>query len=626
MKSGFRRWRRLGVLAAALACFAILATPGAFGQGDVGPGDAEVTVGSNDLEFSQNKQNEPALAVDANHPMVLAAGANDNIDMELCNAGDDTTCPFTDGVGVSGISFSLDGGHTWDQPTYTGYSARGCAGVVGDDPGCTPEEDGPIGTLPWYFENGLVADGDPALAFGPVPGSDGSFSWTNGSRLYYANLTSNFQATRRPDQTFKGFEAIYVSRTDDAEAAAADDKDAWEAPVRVSKQSSATFADKEQIWADNAASSQFFGNVYVCWANFTGSGAAPLVVARSTNGGDTWSQKNVSPAHNVAPKHFGQSGCTVRTDSQGVVYVFYEEFVSTSVGLPPLSKHMLVKSSDGGVSWTRPRKLYNVVDPCFHVDPTTGRCVEDGVAGARNDLAASPSADISNGAPLGGDATDQIVVSWADGRDGENHEHVMVSYSNDGGNTFSSPQAIETAGDRGYYAAPAISPNGTEVYVVYNAFTTPYQPTTATPRALVGVVKQASASDVLNGPPTTWTEVHRGVEGDPRNSSQNNLVAEFLGDYVYAVATRTYGAAVWNDTRETVDCPDMDAWRQQNYEEAAGGLVAAQDEDVAEARREQEEEAQPAQEGELEQPAPNNDCLPTWGNSDIWAWTSAPEE
>jgi hypothetical protein len=314
----------------------------------------------------------------------------------------------------------------------------------------------------------------------------------------------------------------------------------------------------------------------------------------------------VTPAHNVAPKHWGQSGCTVRTDSHGGVYVFYEEFQNAAkVGTPTTGTHFLVKSFDGGATWTKPMKLYTVVDPCFvlNFDGTGLRCVEDGLAGARNDLAASPSVSIANGAPTGVGATNEIVNAWADGRDGLNNEHVMFSYSTGGGNpgTWSTPTPIETVKtgpnrDRGYYAAPAISPTGGDVWVVYNAFTTPFQTTTATPRSLVGAVTHASVSPA--GVVGAFAEVHRGAPGDPRASSQNNLVLGFLGDYVYAVAGRSYAAAVWNDVREGADCPAIDTWR-------AGVQTATTADDVP-------------------KPAPQRDCPATFGNTDIFGWTSAP--
>jgi hypothetical protein len=572
--------RRFAGAVGFIAVAAVLAVPGALATHG---GDTEVTVGSNDAVFSQNKQNEPAIAVDASHPNVLAAGANDNIDLEACNAGDPTTCPFTTGVGGSGVQFSFDSGHTWIQPTYTGWTARHCVGPPGFT--CTPSV-GPIGTLPWYFEEGLVSDGDPAVAFGPRRDSNGNFSWANGSRLYYANLTSNFSAVRS-EAVFKGAEAIAVSRTDNVVAAASGDKNAWMRPVIASqRQSSATFADKEQIQADDAASSRFFGNVYVCFSQFRGSGAAPLVVTRSTDGGNTWEQKQVTSASNVAPRHWGQSGCTIRTDSNGVVYVFYEEFQDPAVFLPPVGMHFMVKSLDGGRSWEKPLPLFPVTDPCYFVDPVMGRCVMDGIAGARNDLAAAPSVDIANGAPTGSGATNLIVDTWADGRDGQNFEDVMISYSTDGGAQWSSPTRISSAPDRGLYSATAVSPDGQDVYVVYNAFTTPFQNNTTQPRPLVGVVKHAS---VVGGVPGPFAEIHRSAPGDARGSSTNGLVGEFLGDYVYAIATNDYAAAVWNDVRFAADCPAIDAWRASLQ---VGTPIPT--------------------------PSPNVDCPPMFGNSDIF--------
>ncbi|TMI75865.1 MAG: exo-alpha-sialidase [Bacillati bacterium ANGP1] len=583
------------LLATALALFTTM-TPGFA----VLNGDTEIPVGSNDAVFSQNKQNEPAIAVDASHTNVLAVGDNDNIDLEACNVGDDRTCPFTHGVGVTGIQFSFDSGSSWIQPTYTGFSARGCLGTPGvATDTCTPSPNGPIGTLPWYFEEGLVSNGDPALAFGPQPGP-GGFSWANGSRLYVANLTGNFSA-ERSEQAIKGVFAVGVSRIDGPAAtgltpAIVADKDNWKRPVIASKQSSTAFSDKEQIWADNAASSDFFGNVYVCYAQFRSAGShkngnspAPLTVLVSRDGGDTWDSNQLVPAgtdpNSNNASGFGISGCTIRTDSAGVVYVFGERFAAPFT-LPTVSEHVMFKSTDGGKSWTHAISIQQVTDPCFFIDPVIGRCVMDGIAGARNDLAAAPSVDIANGAPTGAGATNLIVDAWADGGGGPDNEGVMVSYSRDGGQNWSAPTRISSLPDRGYYVAPAVSPDGQDVYVAYNAFTTPFRNDTTSPRSLVGVVKHADVAGAVVG---TFTEIHRGVSGDPRGSSQNTPVAEFLGDYVYAIATRDYAAAVWNDVRNASDCPAMDDWRFS----LRSGPTALR-------------------------PAPQQDCPSTFGNSDIF--------
>jgi hypothetical protein len=577
--------------------------------------EAEVSVGSPDGPFSRNKQNEPAVAVDPSHPWLVAAGANDNIDMEACNAGDDTTCPFTTDVGGSGIYFSFDSGHTWMQPTYTGLTARSgaCDGVVGPDAGCTAFV-GPIGTLPWYDENGIVSDGDPALAFGPAPDSDGSFSWENGSRLYYANLVSN--ETVPGPLSFKGAEAIAVSRLDfpdealdrtGAEAIVANQAN-WFDPVIVTKQSATTFSDKEQIWVDNASSSPFFGNAYVCLASFRSlsQGNAlptPLIVATSTDGGETWTNKQITDATNNPfnqKKGFGRSGCTIRTDSEGTVYVFANQF---AVGLPGSGAHIMIRSFNGGHTWDKPVNIGTAVDTCFAVmfDGAGFRCVMDGLAGARDDLSSSPSVDIANGAPTGAGAKDLIYRTWVDGGaatgPGFSPVNVMFSFSTDGGNTWSTPTSVEASGDRGYYSAVAITPDGSEAWLVYNAFTTPYVNDTTSARNLVGVVLHTNVSPDGSPAAPGWAQVHRGANGDPRASAQNNLVIEFLGDYVYASALGGYGMAVWNDVRNGAPCADVDTWRTAM--QAAPSTFPTG------------------------RPAVQQVCAITFGNTDIFGYTSA---
>jgi hypothetical protein len=93
-----------------------------------------------------------------------------------------------------------------------------------------------------------------------------------------------------------------------------------------------------------------------------------------------------------------------------------------------------------------------------------------------------------------------------------------------------------------------------------------------------------------SGIPAGFSELHRGVVGDSRASSHPEFAFEFSGDYIYTVATRIYGAAVWTDVRNAAVCPAVDAYRQSLE---TGGSVP--------------------------RPAPNSDCPSTFGNSDIFA-------
>jgi hypothetical protein len=591
-------------LAAAVVALAFLVGV----AGATAPGsDTLVTVGSPTTPFPQNKQNEPAVAVNPAVPNIAAAGVNEERDLEACNNRDDKTCPFTFGIGTSGIYFSDDSGSSWSQPTYTGLTARDCLGLVGtlpNDPAdnCDPHP-GPIGTLPNYFENGLISDGDPAVGFGPQRGSDGEFSWDNGWRLYYANITSSLGPS-----PLKGFEGVGVSRLDSQnyDAAKAGVNSAWMAPVIATKQNSALFSDHEMIAVDDAAVSPKFGNVYVCnaafrgTAEFIGKGNAapePIVVSYSSDGGDTWGHTQLSQSVNNGQIP-GRQDCAVNTDSKGNVYVFWD---GTDPKTRTLALFMTV-SNDGGKHFTRPPKVVTHIDQTGLPDPASGDLTFDGVAGARD--GSFPTVDIANGAPDGAGATDQILLAWSNGptpsdaHPGPN-EQVRVMWSRNQGQTWTTADVASPTSDRPDFPAIAISPDGSDAYLTYMNFLQPWQSTTADPREFEGVVRHADV-DRTTGAIGAWADIHRGDKGDARGSSANALTGEFLGDYDYAFATNDFVAAVWNDARNAADCDDIDNYRQDIVDGDADGVAS-----------------------DPTRPAPKQDCPATFGNTDIFGGSYA---
>src|SRR6266540_461368 len=262
-------------------------------------------------------QNETAIAVDHNNPSRVVAAANDYVTRTWTCTVDGTPCSAL-GDGYSGTYVSNNGGQTWcctsTDPAHLGTLIPGVTRLAGGQ---------------------YDAGGDPALAFD----SQGN--------VYYAGL--GFNRTSAPNTvavnkgTFSGSGQL-----------------SWGPPTFIGQTTSpAILNDKEWIGADWHVSSPFRDRIYVSWTRYifnANNGSyvqSPIAFVYSTDGGKTFSTPQLISGNVL----YGQGSRPV-VGYDGTVYVFWDG----STRLASLDSTYMVKSTDGGVTWSKPVAVAPLVD------------------------------------------------------------------------------------------------------------------------------------------------------------------------------------------------------------------------------------------------------------------------
>jgi len=366
-------------------------------------------------------QNETAIAVDPNNPNRIVAAANDYVARTWSCSVSGTPCSAL-GDAYSGTYFSNDGGATWccvaSDPAHLGTLIPGVERLTG----------------------GIYdAGGDPALAF------------DSHGHVYYAGL--GFNRTSAPN-------TVAVNRgTFDASG-----KLSWSQPTFINQTTSpSTLNDKEWIAADTHVTSAFRDRVYVTWTRYifgTGKGnyvQSPIFFASSSDGGATFTAPT-----NISSNVLYDQGSRPVVSPDGTVYVFFEG----STRLAQLSSQYVVKSTDGGATFSAPIAVSTVSDIISPAN-TVFRVNSFPAAGAapNGDLYVAWSAEVPNsGATFAGDPNCAFFIAGTAAVKANCHAAAVFSKSTDGGLTWSAPSPIFVglnASNRTADGYPVTQPDGT---------------------------------------------------------------------------------------------------------------------------------------------------------------------
>ncbi len=485
----------------------------------------DVTVNQDSAAASQN---ETAIAVDPNNPSRLVAAANDYVTRTWNCIINGIPCSAL-GDGYSGTYFSNDGGLSWC-----------CASAL---------DGSSLGTLIPGVEH-LVggaydAGGDPAVAF------------DSRGNVFYAGL--GFNRTSPPSTV-----AVNKGTFDSGGHLS------WSAPVLINPTTSpATLNDKEWIGADWHAASPFRDRVYVSWTRFLFNPQnghyvqSPIFFVYSTDGGQSF-----SAPQNISGNVLYDQGSRVVVGYDGTVYVFFEG----STRLATLDATYMVKSTDGGASFSRPVRVADLVDivppantvfrvnsfPAADVAPdgtlyvawstqmsdSGGLCSSFSNQGCHATAVYSKSTD--------GGATWSTPVPIFPGLDASVRTAVGYPVTQPDGSTLNAPapRRVDT-----FWPAVAISPSGRVYMSAYAAdVVSPWQTCANTPPGAQGRIDCLGLGGYIHNarPDYAVADLTTGsssvVTTHPVNT-RYNFGGGFIGDYTaLAVGSDNRFHAMWTDT------------------------------------------------------------------------------
>lgn len=331
--------------------------------------------------------------------------------------------------------------------------------------------------------------------------------------------------------------------------------------------------DKNLMVADSSKTSPFRDNVYITWTIFDfscgGGGTdyceSPIFFSGSSDGGATWSAATqisgtspdclfgdyYDPTLDPNSCNFDQGSYPI-VGPDGTIYVAFNNCNTATL----VCQQMVVKSADGGATWSAPVKVAddfslqpysvpgNEIDSC----PLFRQCLPPN--GYRmNDF---PAMGIDN-------ATGRLGVFWSDFRNGgpcatdgtygvpalpctNINNDVFVSISTDGGATWGATKQVSPSGAAAgaqWQAWGDVGENG-KLYVGY--YDRSY-----------GACESSGCNDITLARSKTgnvWTYQRITTRSMPNLTCSNNPdECGFLGDYMSTVFAGGYVHLVWGDTR-----------------------------------------------------------------------------